>query len=151
MFDAFKDVLEFHKFFGHVINRVPTWLTKEQEEFRLYLINEELTELKDALAAKDMVEVADALADLVYVIVGTAVAMGIPLDYVWQAVHQSNMSKAVLFVHGDDCAMRKADPANPVKCDCGAVQYKPDGKTAKPEGWKAPTEAIQFLLDRFKR
>lgn len=36
---------------------------------------------------------ADALADMVYVVHGTALAYGIPLDEVLAEVHRSNMSK----------------------------------------------------------
>ena len=60
---------------------------------RLRLIVEELRELTDALRAKDEVETADAVADLCYVVVGTAVAFGLPLDALFVEVHRSNMIK----------------------------------------------------------
>jgi hypothetical protein len=64
---------------------------------RVELIQEEFTELKDALTISDptarTVEVADALADLAYVICGAAISWGIDLPMVFQAVHLSNMTK----------------------------------------------------------
>ncbi len=60
---------------------------------RVRLIVEELGELLSAIAQPDAVEVADALADLVYVVVGTAVAFGVDLPEVWDEVHTSNMRK----------------------------------------------------------
>lgn len=41
----------------------------------------------------DLVAVADGLDDSIYVEVGTALSLGIPLDRVWTAVQVSNMSK----------------------------------------------------------
>jgi|SRR5579875_1043986 len=60
---------------------------------RMDLLNEEVGELADAVAASDIVGIADALADVVYVAYGTAVAYGIDLDRVLAEVHRSNMSK----------------------------------------------------------
>lgn len=54
---------------------------------------EELRELCDAMEAEDLLAVADGLADLLYVVFGTAVAYGIPIDRVFAEVHASNMSK----------------------------------------------------------
>ncbi len=60
---------------------------------RVELIEEELTELKEALEAKDIVETADALTDLLVVIYGAGHAFGINLDDCFLEVHDSNMSK----------------------------------------------------------
>jgi predicted HAD superfamily Cof-like phosphohydrolase len=146
--DVFADVKEFHDFFGHTINNNPTWLSVDRTRFRLGLIDEETTELKDAISAHDMVEVADALADLIYVTIGTAVEMGIPLDHVWDMVHKANMRKGVRLKHDANCDLVLSNPANPQRCSCGAVIYTTTGKIAKPEGWKAPNDEIRFLLAR---
>jgi predicted HAD superfamily Cof-like phosphohydrolase len=60
---------------------------------RVRLMVEELRELVEALREKDEVAVADGVADLCYVVVGTAVAFGLPLDELMAEVHRSNMSK----------------------------------------------------------
>lgn len=56
------------------------------------LIFEEASELA---GANDLENVADALADLMYVVLGTAVAYGIDLEPIFQEVHRSNMSKFI--------------------------------------------------------
>ncbi len=60
---------------------------------RIALLEEEVGEFADAVAAADLVAIADALADIVYVAYGTAVTYGIDLDMVLGEVHRSNMSK----------------------------------------------------------
>jgi len=60
---------------------------------RLNLIVEECAELAEALLARDKALVLDALADLAYVVVGTAVAYGLPLEAAFDEVHRSNMTK----------------------------------------------------------
>jgi predicted HAD superfamily Cof-like phosphohydrolase len=82
------------------------------------LINEEHSELIEAILERDMVKLADACADLIYVIIGLAVEFNIPLGTVWDAVHVSNMAKR--------------DPKT------GKVLKRADGKVLKPEGWQPP-------------
>jgi predicted HAD superfamily Cof-like phosphohydrolase len=62
-------------------------------KFRMSLITEEVQELNDAVEEKDIIETIDALADIVYVVHGMAAALGIDLDYAFDIVHKSNMSK----------------------------------------------------------
>lgn len=62
-------------------------------EFRKDLMVEELGELLDAMKSEDIVEVADAAADLLYVVLGTCSAYGIPLEPCFEEVHASNMTK----------------------------------------------------------
>jgi predicted HAD superfamily Cof-like phosphohydrolase len=68
---------------------VPERLAK----LRQALLDEEVEELRDAVAAGDIVKIADAIGDIAYVIGGTAVTYGIPFDAVVLAVHRSNMTK----------------------------------------------------------
>jgi predicted HAD superfamily Cof-like phosphohydrolase len=49
------------------------------EGIRTQLMLEEFRETHAAMLASDLVEVADGLADLAYVVVGTAVAYGLPI------------------------------------------------------------------------
>lgn len=60
---------------------------------RLALSLEELAEWIEAHVDQDFVAVADALGDRLYVLLGDAVAVGCPLDEVFDAVHESNMTK----------------------------------------------------------
>lgn len=70
-----------------------TRFNPECVSLRLRLHAEEYEELVNAMGAGDLVEIADALADLMYVLLGTAVSMGIPLDEVFEEVQRSNMTK----------------------------------------------------------
>lgn len=62
--------------------------------FREALIGEEFDELIDAMADGNVEQIADGCADLLYVVFGTALAFGIPIDEVFTEVHCSNMTKA---------------------------------------------------------
>lgn len=90
---------------------------------RAQLMLEELGELCDALMTRHEVLMADALADLLYVVYGTAVAYGIPIDEVFNEVHASNMTK------------RAVDHAA--------------GQKGKGEGYKAPN--ITAVLEKHGR
>ena len=69
----------------------PELLSKEDMEFRTMLHMEELMEFTTAIQDYDIVGAADALADLVYVVLGTAVRMGLPFDAIWQVIHATNV------------------------------------------------------------
>lgn len=64
-----------------------------EQNLRLALIREELEELTKAFIDQDIVQVADAIADLLYVVLGTAVCCGINISPIFQEVHRSNMTK----------------------------------------------------------
>lgn len=139
------DVYDFHRFFGHTIGKRPQLLPMKRMENRLKWGDEERQEYKDAIVAGDMVEVADAIVDQIYFLLGDAIEMGIPIQRVWDVIHQSNMDKACYPRHHRDCPLREPQE-KATRCECGAVQYKEDGKTAKPEEWVPPTEEIRQLL-----
>lgn len=84
-------VREFHAKFCQPDSPVPD--VSQHRALRLSLISEESKELRDALEANDVIAVADALADLQYVVIGSALQWGIPLDRVFAEVHRSNMTK----------------------------------------------------------
>ncbi len=67
--------------------------TKYAVDLRIKLIDEEYDELIEAINYGDRVQIAKELADLVYVVVGTAITMGIPFNEVFGALQISNMSK----------------------------------------------------------
>lgn len=93
----FQSVGQFHEVFGHP---KPETLQKDilvenpkLASFRLSLIEEEFSELKQAVAENNMTEVVDALGDILYVVYGMGQAFGIDLDKAFKIVHDSNMSK----------------------------------------------------------
>jgi predicted HAD superfamily Cof-like phosphohydrolase len=60
---------------------------------RVSLALEELAEWVEAHAAGDMEAAADAWGDRMYVLLGDAVAAGLPATEIFGEIHQSNMSK----------------------------------------------------------
>lgn len=113
-----RDVEAFHMKFDHPAGGK---IKLRMRKLRRRLIKEESKELCRALQRKDEVKVVDAICDLIYVTVGTAVAMGIDLEPFWNEVHYANMSK-----------------------DGGGKRG--DGKVMRPDGWLPPN--IAALLEQ---
>lgn len=113
----FEKVKEFHKAFGHPVGEEPNTLLASRKAFRMRLIDEECMEMYESMRDGDVVNTAKELADILYVVYGTAVEMGIELDEVFDAVHQSNMSKL-----GED----------------GKPIYREDGKVLKGPNYSPP-------------
>ncbi|WP_304344409.1 nucleoside triphosphate pyrophosphohydrolase family protein [Chryseobacterium koreense] len=94
--DALNQVAEFHKTFNAPILKSPQIPSKARCELRVSLLQEELNELKQAIADEDMVEITDALCDLQYVLSGAVLEFGLGEKFVdlFNEVQRSNMSKA---------------------------------------------------------
>ena len=97
-----------------------------EANYKMYLslIDEEVGELVEAVAANDKVEQLDALVDILVVTMGAIRAAGWDGEGAWKEVMDTNFAKI--------------DP------DTGKVRKRDDGKVLKPEGWKAP-ELAQFI------
>lgn len=109
MYQLMQQVLAFHNRMGQPIGDPRKPDISIEQDFRLALITEEFRELQVALAGfkKDaegslipfvcsedqIAAVADGLGDLCYVIAGSAVAWGLDMGPVLDAIHESNMSK----------------------------------------------------------
>lgn len=95
-------VTEFHVKYGHLISTEPTTeIPVVVKQLRMSLIKEECEELiSKGIEKNNLVEIADGIADLVYVVVGTAISYGIPFDRVFQEVHRSNMTKTPVKAQG---------------------------------------------------
>lgn len=117
-------VKEFQDAFGVNIPERPKMLPKQRAALRQSLLQEEVTELKDA---KNILDVADAVIDCMYILIGTAHEYGMADRFVmlFDEVHRSNMSKM-----GED----------------GKPMFREDGKVLKPENYSAPK--LQPILDR---
>jgi len=103
----------------------------ERVKLRLALIEEEWKEVIEASKTEpeDKIlvttpELVDGLLDMLYVIYGWSVELGIDLEPLWEAVHEANMKK-------------------------GPGPMREDGKKLKPEGWTPPD--IAGLLARMHR
>ena len=97
-----------------------------EANYKMYLslIDEEVSELVEAVAADDKVVQHDALIDILVVTMGAIRAAGWDGEAAWKEVMDTNFAKI--------------DP------DTGKVRKREDGKVLKPEGWKAP-QLEQFV------
>ena len=113
-----SDVAIFMEACDQEVHKIPSFETSNQKQVQLYmeLIREEYEELKEGYEAKDIVEVADACGDLIWVILGLANSLGIPMNQVWHEITTSNMSKTVE----------------------GSVIKREDGKILKPDTYFPP-------------
>lgn len=117
MDDKQQKVTQFMKAFGQdTPDRFAP--SKFPGSLRSSLIIEEAEEFRAAVNAQDWPEVIDAMCDLLYVVYGAAVALGVDLDPFFNEVHRSNMSKL--------------DP------NTGKPIYRADGKVMKSASWSAP-------------
>lgn len=93
---ALNDVAQFHKTFDAPILDNPQIPAKDRCDLRVALLQEEVNELKEAIADGDIVEIADALADIQYVLSGAVLEFGLASKFkaLFDEVQRSNMSKA---------------------------------------------------------
>ncbi len=89
----FESVKKFMQTFGQEVKVKASFPSEKIVSLRVDLINEELSELKQAIQKNDIKEVADALTDILYVTYGAGHAFGINLDKCFKEVQNSNMSK----------------------------------------------------------
>jgi predicted HAD superfamily Cof-like phosphohydrolase len=83
----------FHDKMQYTTNEKPTLVDIDLARQRYHLILEELGEYAEAAEARDIVKIADAIADMLYVVLGTAVVHGIDVQPIFDEVHRSNMTK----------------------------------------------------------
>jgi predicted HAD superfamily Cof-like phosphohydrolase len=116
MTNFYKDVKEFQTAVGQNVGQAPAFPDNSERALRMRLLEEEFDEYNEGEYNNDLENIAKELADIIYIVCGTAVSYGIPLDKVFDEVHRSNMAKLV--------------DGKPIRRD--------DGKILKPEGWTAP-------------
>lgn len=90
-----SEVAIFQEACGQIVRRDPKYTDDITTQNALYieLIREEMQEMLDAHAEKDIVGVADGAADLIWVVLGFCNTLGINIQPVWKEVLDSNMSK----------------------------------------------------------
>lgn len=93
--DSLNQVAEFHRTFKHPVEPRPLIPAPERCKLRVALLAEELRELEEAIADKDIVEIADALCDIQYVLSGAVLEFGLGDKFrrLFDEVQRSNMSK----------------------------------------------------------
>lgn len=123
MHRAQEQVRDFMRAMGQPTPKQITRLPADRAAFRLELICEEYQELHDAIGPDTLPAQIDALCDLLYVVYGMAVEMGVDLEPFFELVHEANMKK-------------------------GPGPVREDGKKLKPEGWEPPD--IEGALKRYE-
>ncbi len=94
--DCYADVRDFHLKFDHPAPAAPDDLTYPNSlDFRVKLIREECDELCEAIEKRDLAAIAAESCDLIYVVLGTLVALGLPFLPFWRDVQRANMAKTV--------------------------------------------------------
>lgn len=125
---SMKLIKDFHVKYDLAYNGGPRLLPDDLQDFRVRFMKEELAEFIEADAEGNIVKAADALGDLMYVVLGTAYLMGLPMEGIFEMIHQANMTK-----------VRATDP--------NASKRGSAYDVVKPVGFVPPEEKIRCLLD----
>jgi hypothetical protein len=114
-----NDVEQFMAAADQYIGATPHLDENNMAQAKLYidLIDEEFKELCDGFIRRHIGDIADGGADLVWVIKGLFVTLGIDFDAVWEEVRASNMSKV---------------------SEGGKIKKRADGKILKPDTYFKP-------------
>ena len=89
----YQAVKEFQTIVGQNVGTTPKFPDSDERSLRLRLLREEVMEYFSGENNNDLENIAKELADIIYIVCGTAVSYGIPLDKVFNEVHRSNLSK----------------------------------------------------------
>jgi len=114
----FEKVKAFHEKFKMYIGKKAFDLPNGEYILGLELIQEEYAELHQAIIDDDETEVLDALGDLLFVVYGMLVRLGVNADQLFDIIWRANMKKE-------------------------GGKIRSDGKLLKPEGWTPPQEEIR--------
>lgn len=114
-------VRDFHEKFNLPRADFPDLGTARERVLRGYLLDEEVGELLEALEEGDLAHIAREMADVLYIVYGSAVTMGIDLEDVFEEVHRANMTKV-------------------------GGRINEAGKLTKPPGWQ-PLD-IESIIER---
>ena len=112
-----QQVRQFNVTYGKPMSEKPRLPTVSEAKLLVDLIEEELEELKVAIANQDLIEIADAIVDLPYVAAQQGTMLGLPIDALLKEVQRSNMSKLD---------------------DNGKPIYREDGKVLKGPNFSEP-------------
>lgn len=132
-------VREFQQGMKQPVADTPRALPADRVAVRAELIREEfLDELVPALLRGDLLETVDACIDLLYVVFGLLVEVGVEAEPAFEEVHRSNMSK-----FGDDgepivAGENDPDGVFPGRVKKGPHYFRPDLLSVlQDQGWRA--------------
>ena len=89
----YNSVKEYHNLIGNYIPDKPSFLTREQYDLNIFLIQEDLEEYEIAYKRKDLPACANALGNLIYAITGLSLKMGIQIDDILNGIHHNNIER----------------------------------------------------------
>jgi len=138
-----EKVVEFHRTFNAPIEDNPIIPNEDRCNLRVKLIQEELNELEEALNKSDIIEAADACGDLMVVLCGTIIELGLTntFDEIYQRIHDSNMSKSCVDLEEVDETLKYYNSLN-IDCivnksnDRYIINRKEDNKILKSINYK---------------
>ena len=87
------DVLAFKRKFNMVVGDKPDLGDRTVLAGRIDHLYEEIKEITIGYLDNNLPAVADGLVDLVYVAIGTAIALGLPWQDLWDDVQRANLEK----------------------------------------------------------
>jgi len=119
--DYYDEVRKFHAAAGQPSGSAIANLSDARMALRVSLIEEEFAEFVDASGFQERVH---ELTDLLYVIIGTFVEMGVHPDIPFSVVSKANLDKV-----------------------SGGVFMDSQGKISKPKGFISPGRAVRQALD----
>ena len=90
---------------------------------QLVHVEEELHEINLALDSHSLVGMADGITDAVYVLLGIAARIGLPIDEIFEVVHRANMQKVA-----------------------GITKRNIDYDAVKPAEWVSPESKIADII-----
>jgi predicted HAD superfamily Cof-like phosphohydrolase len=146
-------VKEFHELIGAPTPLRPMLPNSDRLALRLELIREELNELADAFnfcrdceawhpdgrpSDTSLIEAADALGDLLVVVYGAGLELGIDLEPVFAEIHRSNMTKGGGPVRADGKALKGPNFTPPNLLPIIQRQMARDEWDDYPENWPEP-------------
>lgn len=124
---AVEQIHQFMTTFGQQTQALPNLPSRAIKNLRKKLVLEEAGEFADAVDAGDLVAIADAIGDLLYVVLGSAIAYGIDPEPIFEEVYRSNMTK---------------------KWPDGTVHRDEGGKVIKPSTYSPPN--LGPIIERLK-
>jgi len=119
-----EQVRDFHRACNLRRPEYPDIDWRDLQNFQCDLILEEYEELYGAIKARDSAGVIREMCDLLYVVYGAAVAIGVDLEPFFEEVHRANMEKT-------------------------QGPKRSDGKQLKPLNWRPP-DTGQVLKDVYE-
>ena len=144
--DMEASVRAFHEKYGHLISDKPNdRVDMIVTQLRLKLIKEEWQEMHDGLMANDLVEIADGAADLIYVVIGTCISYGIPINRIFTEVQRSNMTKTpVKAIEGQKYGTKTPKGPDFIKPDIWGILFKPEVKTELEQKYDSDEVNLNF-------